>query len=485
LDDHTHSNCPESLFSSGAPKISNTEDPAGGAQPLLRLGGVGALEPDSAGIWGRGDFAGKRSEVDEPGVRAGAGGRRRILLYGLNFAPEQTGIGKYTGEMAHWLVRAGHDVRVITTAPYYPDWSVASGYNGGRYTRETWNGVRVERAPLWVPKFPDGKKRLLHLASFAASSIPLLMRTLSWRPHVVWTVAPALACAPGAALFARMSGALSWLHVQDFEVDAAFNMGMLQSGVVRAGATRTERALMRAFDRVSSISHRMVAKLGDKGVEAGKSVFFPNWVDTNVIQPRFSPNAYRRLLGIPDDAFVALYSGTMGAKQGLEVLAEAAHLLARQPHIHFLFCGQGVGRDALQSACASLPRVHWLPLQPEAQLSELLNIADLHLLPQQRVSADLMMPSKLTGMLASGRPVLATAEPDTELASWIDGCGRLVAPGDGAALAHAILTMSHSLPQCRALGENARQRAVEHLSRDAVLAGFDGELERALATRVA
>ena len=106
---------------------------------------------------------------------------RRILLYGLNFAPEPTGTGKYTGEMVEWLVRAGHDVRVITTPPYYPDWKIGQGYRAWRYSRETWRGARVYRAPLWVPKSPGGAKRLWHLASFAASSFfPLMALSIAW-----------------------------------------------------------------------------------------------------------------------------------------------------------------------------------------------------------------------------------------------------------------------------------------------------------------
>jgi colanic acid biosynthesis glycosyl transferase WcaI len=471
LDDHTYSDYLP-LHSADGMALQAKPEPAVSATtlPLVR----GASQPAPA------------AAVREPAVAARAGvvpPRRRILLYGLNFAPEQTGIGKYTGEMAQWLSNAGHDVRVVTTPPYYPDWSIGHGYSGWRYSRETWNGVRVDRAPLWVPKQPGGKKRLLHLASFAAFSMPLLMRSYLWRPHLVWTVAPTLACAPGAALFARMSGAVSWLHVQDFEVDAAFQMGMLRGEKVRAGAWSTERALMGAFDRVSSISNRMVTRLQEKGVASDRAVYFPNWVDTDAIKPKFTLNAYRKMLGIPENAFVALYSGTMAAKQGLEVLSEAAHLLGQQKNIHFLFCGQGVGREVLRSACASLPRVHWLPLQPVSELAELLNIADVHLLPQQRVSADLMMPSKLTGMLASGRPVIATADPGTELASWVDGCGYLVTPGDGAALAHAIVRMSQDPLQCLKMGALARQRALQHLSRDAVLRGFNSELEGALASR--
>jgi colanic acid biosynthesis glycosyl transferase WcaI len=483
LDDHTYASCP-APGPAAKPSFPAVRESAADPLELAVLrrpvfdSERSAIRPKRLEIFERRpalDRAATPAPVDAP--------RRRILLYGLNFAPEQTGIGKYTGEMATWLANAGHDVRVITTPPYYPDWNIGAGFHGGRYTRETWNGVRVDRAPLWVPKMPGGRKRLLHLASFAVSSLPLLMKSYSWRPHVVWTVAPALACAPGAALFARMSGALSWLHVQDFEVDAAFEMGMLRGHRMRAGAWSTERALMGCFDRVSTISQRMVARLADKGVAAEKTVFFPNWVDVDAIQPQFAPNSYRRQLGIPEDAFVALYSGTMGAKQGLELLAESAHLLARQKNIHFLFCGQGVGRAALEAACASLARVHWLPLQPVERLAELLNIADVHLLPQQRVSADLMMPSKLTGMLASGRPVLATAEEGTELAAWIDGCGRLVPPGDGAALAHAILTMSLEPAHCRELGRQARHRAVNFLSRDAVLTGFHSQMETALAAR--
>lgn len=408
---------------------------------------------------------------------------RRILLYGLNFAPEPTGTGKYTAEMAHWLAKAGHDVRVVTTPPYYPDWRVQSGYSGWRYSSETCSGVRVDRAPLWVPKFPGGAKRVLHLASFAVSSLPLLMKNLAWRPHLIWTVAPALACAPGAALAARMVGAISWLHIQDFEVDAAFEMGLLRGRKMRAGASLAEQALLRSFDRVSSISRRMVAKLGQKGVCSNRTVFFPNWVDTETIQPMESASEYREQLGIAQDAFVALYSGTMGAKQGLEVLAEAAHRLAHHENIHFVFCGQGVGREALQAACAGLPRVHWLPLQPVDQLGTLLNTADVHLLPQQRVSADLVMPSKLAGMLASGRPVLATADPGTEVAAWVDGCGELVAPGDAAALASVLLRLSKEPAYCRSLGAQARERAVVHLSRDAVLQRFHSQMQSALAAR--
>ena len=109
----------------------------------------------------------------------------KILLYGINFSPELIGIGKYTGEMAAWLAARGHEVRVVTAPPYYPAWAVSPGYSGRAWRTERWQGVTVLRCPLWVPRKPSGLKRLLHLASFAASSLPVLLAQALWRPQVV------------------------------------------------------------------------------------------------------------------------------------------------------------------------------------------------------------------------------------------------------------------------------------------------------------
>jgi colanic acid biosynthesis glycosyl transferase WcaI len=153
----------------------------------------------------------------------------RILIYGLNFHPELTGIGKYTGEMVQYLAGQGHQVRVITTPPYYPYWKVQPPYSAEWYRKENTVGITVYRCPLWVPKHPTGIKRLFHLASFAMSSLPVFFAQINWKPEVVFCVAPALANAPLALLFGKITGAKTWLHIQDFEVDAALNLGLLPS----------------------------------------------------------------------------------------------------------------------------------------------------------------------------------------------------------------------------------------------------------------
>ena len=111
-------------------------------------------------------------------------GSRRILLVTINYWPELTGIGKYTGEMAEWLSERGFEVKVITAPPYYPAWKVSDGYSSVFYRKEKINGVSVIRCPLWVPGKLSGLKRILHLASFSLTSFPVMIWTaLWWRPN--------------------------------------------------------------------------------------------------------------------------------------------------------------------------------------------------------------------------------------------------------------------------------------------------------------
>jgi colanic acid biosynthesis glycosyl transferase WcaI len=399
----------------------------------------------------------------------------KILISSLNFSPELTGIGKYSGEMAHWLAARGHDVRVITAPPYYPDWKVWDGYSARSFRREESFGVRVYRCPLWVPRRVSGVKRIVHLATYAMSNLAAMLSQWGWRPDVVWVAQPALFSAPAALLLARLTGARSWLHVQDYEVDAAFEMGLLRGERIRAMVSAGERALIRGFDVVSSISGRMVDRAQAKGIALERLEFFPNWVDLAHIRPLNTASPYRASLGIPPDAVVALYSGNMGAKQGLEILAAAARSLLHDQRVCFVFCGDGAGKEQLACACEGLPNVRLLPLQPKEQLNDLLGLADIHLLPQRADAADLVLPSKLTGMLASGRPVVVTAAPQTELGQVVrnSDCGVLVPPEDPAAFADAIRTLAGD-PDARArMGAAARRYAESKLDSDAVLAAFE------------
>ena len=402
-------------------------------------------------------------------------------MYGINFAPELTGIGKYTGEMAAWLATRGHTVRVVTAPPYYPDWAIGPGYSAKTWRRERWRGCDVWRCPLWVPSRPGGLKRLLHLASFAVTSLPVMFRQLAWRPDVVWVVEPPLFCAPAAWLVARLTGAKAWLHIQDYEVDAAFDLGLLKGQWLKRLVLVCEGWLMRRFDIVSTISQRMLDRAQAKGVEKERLQLFPNWVDVSAMAKpsAHGVEAYRTKLGLPPDALVALYSGNMGAKQGLEVLAQVARICATAkpvgvaPPLWFVFCGNGVGLAELVAGCQGLAQVCFLDLQPADRLPDLLALADIHLLPQRADAADLVMPSKLTGMLASGRAVVATARVGTELACLVESVGLVVPPEDPLPMANAILALAGDSALRQRLGAAGRVYAIANMDGEAVLLRFE------------
>ncbi len=418
------------------------------------------------------------SAVSQPAEK-----RPRLLVVGLNYAPDFIGIPKYTTEMCEELARRGHDVTVVTAPPYYPAWEVPAAHRG-LWRSETLNGVRLIRAPLYVPKEPSGLTRLLHHLSFAATALPsAVLCALRKRPDVVLTVAPSLMSAPAALIAAKLSGARSWLHIQDFEVDAAFELGMLKGEGARRWAERLERALLSGFDRVSTISASMRRLLLRKGVNEDAALEVRNWVDVDTVTAWPNSNtSYRELLKIPADHAVALYSGNMAGKQGLETLAEVAALLeAQSAKVTLLLCGQGPLKGVLETACAERANVRFMDLQPIDKLPELLATADIHLLPQRAEAADLVLPSKLTGMLASGRPVVAMADVGTGLAIEVEGCGLIVPPGDGAAMAEAVLRLSTDQALRRELALAARERAEQRWRRSAVIDGLEAELKRLCA----
>ena len=179
--------------------------------------------------------------------------------------------------MAAWLAESGHEIRVVAGPPFYPQWQVAEEFSGKWYWKErvelhahshdsTEGSLIVFRCPLWIPSNPSGLKRLFHLASFALSSFSVMLSQIFWKPEVVLVVEPPLFCAPQALLVARLSGSKAWLHIQDFEVDAAFDLGILKANWLRNAVLTVERFLLRRFDRVSTISLKMLHKQLEKNV---------------------------------------------------------------------------------------------------------------------------------------------------------------------------------------------------------------------------
>jgi colanic acid biosynthesis glycosyl transferase WcaI len=393
---------------------------------------------------------------------------RKIMIYGMNYAPEMAGVGKYTGDIAVHFAESGAEVEVVTTPPHYPGWRVQDGYvNRYRTTQE--GSITVHRAPLLLRSKMSGVWRLLAPLSFAVTSAPVVFwKILTRRPQTVFCVEPTLLAAPVALFAAWLVGARTVLHVQDLEVDAAFAMGHLKhSTLLRRFGQAFERFVLKRFRHVVTISAKMAEKLVEKGCDPKRISLIRNWVDLDHIFPLSGESVYRKELNFSDRDFVVLYSGNIGAKQGLDILLEAAKHLQERENLKFVIAGEGPVKSDLMAKYADLPNVRFLPFQPHQRLNEFLNCADLHALMQEKGAADLVLPSKLGGMLASGKRIVVTADSGTELHDFLGEAAVFVETGNVGALADAILALQQgSVPH---YPEKSRTLAFA-LAKDAALA---------------
>lgn len=409
----------------------------------------------------------------------------RILIYGLNYAPEPTGTGKYTGEMAAWLAARGHQVDAIAAPPHYPAWEVDPSYRTkGRHV-EYLDGVRVWRVPLFVPRaeHAGARNRILMETSYTLNALRhwalILTRRRSY--DAVIAITPPLQIGVFPALYRWLRGVPWTLHVQDLQVDAALRLELIRPGRMGRMLYAFESGLLRRASAVSTISEGMRRRIIAKGIEESRAWLVPNWSDLNFVRPLSRVNTFRRsLLGIGDDEVVLLYAGNMGEKQGLEIVLQVADRLRSETSVRFVMVGDGVARQRLVQRASelALPNVLFLPVQPRERLPEMLAAGDVHLVVQTREAADLVMPSKLTNILAAGRPAVATAAPGTALHEVVagHGAGLVVPPEDAEALTEAVRSLVR-VPALRAeMGRKAREYAEHYLDRDAILSRFESRL---------
>ena len=404
----------------------------------------------------------------------------RILIHGINYAPELTGIGKYTGEMAEWLAQRGHEVHVLTALPYYPEWSVHENYRGKKWHTETLNGVKVHRVPLYVPKEVSSAKRIIHEFSFLLSTIPFWIKAIfSKKFDVVFCIAPPFHLAFFPWIYKSLRGSVWINHVQDLQVDAAKDLGMIRNKTLLKAMFGLERFFLLRGNRVSTISMGMQDKILKKGVVAEKMLFFPNWVDSEAVFPLPKEESLRLEMGFSAADKIVLYSGNLGEKQGLDAVIKVASRFKTDKTVKFVICGSGGGKDKLVELAKQyrLSNVFFFPLQPYEKLSALLAMANLHLVLQKSSAADLVMPSKLTGILAAGGCALVTADQGTTLYDVVHDfqMGILVAPENDDELERGI--RQGLFEDTTVFKQHARDYAKRYLEKEHILRKFEQDVE--------
>jgi colanic acid biosynthesis glycosyl transferase WcaI len=399
----------------------------------------------------------------------------RILIYGINYSPELTGIGKYTGEMSEWMVQQGNDVSIITAMPYYPEWKIHPLYKSKWWHKEIINGVKTYRCPIYVPQEVNSKKRILHEFSFLLSSSFRWITTLFKKKYdLVITICPPFHIGISSYLYSILKKTTLITHIQDLQIDAAKDLDMLSNKKALNLMFKTEKFLLKNSNYISTLTSGMKKRVETKGIPENKIIMLPNWVDTDFIYPIQKSNSLRSLFNIPLEDTVILYSGNMGKKQGLEIIINVAAHYSDQPNIHFLMVGSGVEKAYLETMTEEkgLSNIRFYPLQPYSQLPSLLATADIHLVLQKQEASDLVMPSKLTGILAAGGCAIVTAQPGTSLYEDIKkyNMGILCEPESAKSLKNAI---DHALSNdTSCIRKNARKYAENYLNKDRILLSF-------------
>ena len=400
----------------------------------------------------------------------------KVLILSINYWPEVTGIGAFTTYRAEYLARAGHDVEVCTSFPYYPEWRVPREYAGKFALTEEHNGVKIVRSYLYVPNPVTAVRRILHEASFIFScTLRALMRR---RPDVLLVVSPPLGLAATAILLSRVWRVPFVFDVEDLQPDSASDLEMLPAWAIKL-LYKLENAAYRNARLVTTLTASMKNKIVGKGIPREKvEVLEPRMDDSMTTLLKEEGREFRRRYGL-GEKFLVTHSGNMGVKQGLEVILNAAALNRADDSLLFLLVGDGADRKRVQQRAKELglPNVRFLPLLDEDDFRGLLSASDVCLVSQQKGVTEIAFPSKIVTYLAAGRPIVASVNPQSEVARIIEksGAGMIVEAEDAAGLLAAIQELRIQDPA--AMGENGRRHARARWSAVPVL----GHMEQCLS----
>src|ERR1700730_1514596 len=340
----------------------------------------------------------------------------RVIVWGINYAPEITGIAPHNVALCEFLREQGGEVEMVTTFAYYPVWRKRPEDRHLLFRTDVINGVPVHRCWHFVPERVSAWKRIIHEATFVLTST---IRVLSLKRADVYVIAsPPLLLGMAATFVAALKSAPFVFHVQDLQPDAAVGLGMLRAGWFTRALYWLEAFAYKHATRVGGISEEILGAFRRKGVPEGKLILFPNGVAIPTDSQIPAAGAFRARNGFAANEFLAVYAGNLGVKQGLDLLLDAADKFRSGNNIRIVLCGDGAERAALAQEIAdrALTNVSMLPLQFGLDYKELLVDANVSLITQQSGSGNAFFPSKLLVTLAYGSPVVPVADEESALA---------------------------------------------------------------------
>lgn len=403
------------------------------------------------------------------------------IVWGINYASEMTGIAPYNTSLCEYLHSQGHEVRMVTSFPYYPEWRKRPGDTGTWFRTDVNNGIPVHRCWHYVPKKPSPFRRIIHELSFVVASWLRIMTLPS--PDVYVVVSPPLLLGIAAWLASVFKWTPFVFHVQDLQPDAASSTGMLKNGLFLKLLYAAEAFAYRKADCVSGISPGMIRALQRKGVASNKTFLFPNGMELPQAESLPAPGDFRRRIGAADNDVLAVYSGNLGTKHGVEILLEAAGLITKAP-IRIVICGDGAQRHTLERRAAELKlkNVTFLPLQPNREYAQMMAATDLYLVTQQAGAGSVFFPSKLLKGLALSKAIVVVADQESELshAAKEGAFAEIVEPNHPKRLAQVLCGLAADPEKRKELGAAARRYAGQ-FEQGSLLRDFERRLQGVVA----
>jgi putative colanic acid biosynthesis glycosyltransferase WcaI len=395
----------------------------------------------------------------------------RILLPIIQFPPDVNPTGVLMAQLCEGLIACGHEVSVITTFAHYENFRIWEEYRGKLVKRDRERGMEIVRLFTYAP----GKKSMVNrLLSYVTFNVLATIAGVFSRSR--WDV---ILC-PNGSFF---SGITAWLigkakgipfiyNVQDLYPDVPIRAGQLRNRHAIAALKAIEGFMYRKADHITVIAPSFGDNLVSKGVPRGKISVIPNFVDTEFIRPFPKANSFAQQHGL-SDKFVVTHAGNLGYVYDLDTMLDAASLLSSQKDILFLIVGNGVAKPALEKKAheLKLDNVQFIPFQPRESLPWLRAASDVQVSLYKNGAANDSFPSKIYEIMASGRPLLASSDGDSGIASLVKtaACGLCVKPGETERLAEAILDLYHNPALRETMGRRGRRYAEENHSKQVVI----------------
>jgi len=393
-----------------------------------------------------------------------------VTIVGLNYAPEPTGIAPYTSRMAAGLQERGHDVRVLTTHPHYPDWKLPADAPWSSIERHC--EVPVRRVRHYVPSNPGSSVRR------ALSEVSFGMRAAATRwgsPDVVICPSPALLSTAVAMTRATARGPAFGVIVQDLYSAGVSEASGRGSAAVRALGAVESRVLRKA-DGVAVIHDRFKQRVVDSlAVDASRVSVIRNWTHLPRV-PMFDEAEFRAQMGWGTDEIVVLHAGAMGEKQGLDVVVSAARVAdERNLPVRFVLLGNGGQRAQLEGAALGCTKIDFRDPLPGDDYLKAMAAADVLLVNERPGVLEMAVPSKLTSYFSTGRPVLAATDARSITAAEVTaaGAGVVVEPGQPVAILEGALQLATDRGLAADLGARGPIYCETHLSEKTALDGYD------------